>query len=116
MNVFCCWKNAKYWAIIYAYSFQYINSAAATSWLTCHFFISHLHKDCPLIDKKLEGREVPKYHVHDKKEEGSSPVVEIERMMWLFIDHILRQQDCHIDSWDFLHNCTSSKYNIFMMH
>lgn len=50
--------------------------------------ILHSHKDYPLVDKKLHSREVPKHHIDDKEEEGSTPVVAIERMLWLSIYHM----------------------------
>lgn len=94
-------KYAKYYRLIYAQLEFSINKFCCSYILPYiqFFLISHSHEDCPLIDKKLNGREIPKHHVDDKEEEGSSPVVEIERMMWLSIFHILWQQDCHVVSW-----------------
>lgn len=70
-------------------SFKKIHSSVAKSCHSCNFFlILHSHKDCPLVDKKLHSREVPKHHIDDKEEEGSTPVEAIERTLWLSIYHM----------------------------
>lgn len=76
---------------------QYIQNNPCLTTLYCSskhviiFFILHSQEDCPLIDKKLDSREVPKHHVDDKEEEGSTPVMAIERMLWLSIYHMICQ-------------------------
>lgn len=41
--------------------------------------IFHSHEDRPLVDKELDGGEIPKHHVDDKEEERPAPAAQTER-------------------------------------